>query len=71
MSNFTTKLAKAISWKIFALITTMIIVFNITGNINFTFSIAAIDAVIKIVMFIAHDYIWDLITLRRHNLSQF
>jgi uncharacterized membrane protein len=52
---------KAASWRIFATLTTMIIVFLFTGKLNLTLSIGFFEVVSKLILYYAHERIWDKI----------
>ena len=51
-------IAKAISFRILSIITTMIVVYLITGNLGVSLYIAGTDSIIKIFLYIAHEKIW-------------
>ncbi len=51
-------LAKAITWRIVASLTTFIIGWYVTGNLNFGMAIGAADVVIKIVLYYLHERAW-------------
>lgn len=50
--------AKAITWRIVASLTTFIIGWTITGDLNFGMAIGAADVVIKIVLYYLHERAW-------------
>ena len=52
---------KAISWRIIATITTMAIVFVITGKLKLTFVIGGIDIFIKMILYYLHERLWNKI----------
>jgi len=51
-------LAKAITWRVVASITTFIIGWIVTGNLEFGMAIGAFDVVIKIVLYYLHERAW-------------
>ena len=68
MSNLTNakethlrSVSKGISWRIIATITTVTIVFLITGEIDTALEIGAIEVVAKIIIYYVHERIWLLI----------
>ena len=55
-------LAKTISWRITASLTTFIIAWILTGDYIIGSSIAIIEAVVKIFLYYFHERSWNLIT---------
>ncbi len=53
---------KAISWRICATLTTVIICYYLTGNIELSTSIGLTELVFKIGLYYAHERLWILIT---------
>lgn len=51
-------LAKAITWRIVASITTFAIGWIVTGSLDFGMAIGAADVVIKIVLYYLHERAW-------------
>lgn len=51
-------LAKAITWRIIASLTTFIIGWVVTGDLNFGMAIGAADVVIKIALYYFHERLW-------------
>ncbi len=51
-------LAKAITWRLIASLTTFIIGWIVTGDLNFGMAIGAADVVIKIALYYFHERIW-------------
>jgi len=51
-------IAKAISWRFFATIITVSIVWALTGRLEFAATVGLIDTVIKIFIFFFHERIW-------------
>ena len=51
-------LAKAITWRIIASLTTFIIGWTVTGSLDFGMAIGAADVVIKIVLYYLHERAW-------------
>ncbi len=47
-------LAKAITWRVIASLTTFIIGWQVTGDLNFGMVIGAVDVVIKIALYYFH-----------------
>ena len=53
-------LLKALSWRIIATITTMLIAFSITGEIDAAIMIGSIEFVLKFFIYYAHERIWQI-----------
>lgn len=51
-------LAKAITWRLVASLTTFIIGWIVTGDLNFGMTIGAADVLIKIALYYFHERIW-------------
>ena len=61
METRTRSLAKAISWRIFATLTTMLLVFVFTGNLVVSESVGLAELVSKIVIYYVHERVWNLL----------
>ena len=53
-------LAKALTWRITATLTTAIIAFLVTGELGFAMMIGGIEFVIKFFIYYAHMRAWNL-----------
>lgn len=51
-------LAKAITWRILASITTFLIGWGVTGDMNFGMAIGVADVIIKIALYYFHERVW-------------
>jgi len=51
-------LAKAITWRVIASLTTFIIGWKVTGSLDFGMAIGAADVVIKIALYYFHERLW-------------
>ena len=51
--------AKALSWRVFASLTTMLIVYAFTGKLTLSLGIGAFDFLSKLVLYFAHERIWN------------
>ncbi|WP_346857514.1 DUF2061 domain-containing protein [uncultured Draconibacterium sp.] len=51
-------LAKAITWRIVASLTTFLIGWIVTGDLNFGMAIGAADVLIKIALYYFHERLW-------------
>ncbi|MFX0209486.1 MAG: DUF2061 domain-containing protein [Candidatus Hodarchaeota archaeon] len=52
---------KIISWRMIASITTMFLVYIITGRFVLTLSVGVFDVVIKMMLYFIHERAWDKI----------
>lgn len=53
---------KAVSWRIFATITTMVITFCITHQITFAIYVGMFEFISKIGLFYIHERVWGVIS---------
>jgi uncharacterized membrane protein len=51
-------LAKAITWRVIASLTTFLIGWIVTGSLDFGMTIGAADVLIKIVLYYFHERAW-------------
>ena len=51
-------LAKALTWRVVASLTTFIIGWVVTGNLDFGMAIGAADVLIKIALYYFHERAW-------------
>jgi len=54
--------AKALSWRTIATLTTMTLVFLFTGELALAAGIGALDVVSKLIFYYAHERGWNLIS---------
>ncbi|GAW94065.1 DUF2061 domain-containing protein [Calderihabitans maritimus] len=66
-------LAKAISWRIFATLTTMTIVYLFTGKIDLSIGVGIVEVISKMLLYYLHELIWEKTSWgrKRHPLSEF
>jgi adenylylsulfate kinase len=64
-------IVKALSWRVFATIATVLIVFAFTRKIVLSLGVGAVEVVVKLILYYFHERIWGLIPFgkRRHPLS--
>lgn len=55
-------IVKAISWRLFATFTTMVISYIITHQITFALYIGFFEFASKIILFYCHERVWGIIT---------
>ncbi len=58
-------ISKAISWRVLATLTTMIVVFFFTGELVLAAGVGLIDALIKLLVYYGHERVWNLIAWGR------
>jgi adenylylsulfate kinase len=61
METRTRSLAKAISWRIFATLTTILLVFAFTGNLAVSEGVGITELVSKIVIYYVHERVWNVL----------
>jgi len=61
MSSKKRAIAKSVTWRITASITTMIIVYFMTGSLILVASIGALEILLKMLVYYAHERSWDKI----------
>ena len=54
-------IAKTISFRILATITTMVIVYIITGNLAIAGIIGFWEIITKLILYYAHERVWDVV----------
>lgn len=60
---------KALSWRIFATITTILIVFAFTRKIVLSLGIGAVEVVVKLILYYFHERVWTAIPLEKKKIS--
>lgn len=61
MDSHKRSIAKSISWRIFAVFITAIIALIITKDKTFAVSMGLLDSATKLIIYYAHERIWDKI----------
>jgi len=56
---------KAISWRIVATLTTILLVFVYTGNVVISGSVGLLEFVLKIIIYYVHERVWNLLGFGR------
>jgi uncharacterized membrane protein len=56
---------KALSWRVFATVITGTVAYVLTGKASFAMEIGLIDTAIKLVVYFAHERIWQRIEYGR------
>jgi len=70
MESRTRSLLKAISWRITATLTTMIIAYMITDKLDTAIAIGSIEFVLKFAIYYLHERAWLKVTLGRPQAAQ-
>ncbi len=52
-------IAKTISWRIVATITTALLVYIFTGNFTIALEVGALEAVLKLLFYYLHERVWS------------
>ncbi|MEM3626743.1 MAG: DUF2061 domain-containing protein [Candidatus Bathyarchaeia archaeon] len=60
-------LMKAVSWRIVATLTTIILVFIFTGNIVISGGVGFLELFVKIAVYYIHERIWNLLDFGRKS----
>ncbi len=58
-------MAKAISWRIVATLTTILLVFIYTGDLAISGSVGVLEFVLKTIIYYVHERIWNLLGFGR------
>jgi len=58
-------IAKSLSWRFFAALITSLVVFFMTGKMEFAAKVGLIDTLIKLVVYFAHERVWNKINYGR------
>jgi adenylylsulfate kinase len=59
METHTRSIAKAISWRIIATLTTTLLVFIFTGNLIVSGGVGLTEFLSKILIYYAHERVWN------------
>lgn len=60
-------IVKAISWRIIASITTVVLVWIFTGSLTISLSVGILEASLKILFFYMHERVWNKIRWGKEN----
>jgi adenylylsulfate kinase len=62
---------KALSWRVCASVTTMLIFFAFTGKLVLALGAGAVEVVVKLILYYLHERIWGFLVIGRkeHPLS--
>ena len=62
---------KAVSWRFWATVTTMVLVYLFTGTIRIALAIGGLEVVLKIIIYFLHERTWDKIRYGRKEITPF
>jgi adenylylsulfate kinase len=62
---------KTISWRFWATVTTMILVYLFTGALTIAAAIGALEIILKIILYFFHERLWDKIRFGKKEISPF
>jgi len=65
MEKLERSVAKAISWRFFAVVITFVIVWLLTRKVEFALTVGLLDTLVKIFAYILHERIWNRIAFGR------
>jgi len=60
-------LIKAISWRIVATLTTILLVFAFTGNLVLSSGVGATELLLKILIYYIHERVWNMLSFGRER----
>jgi len=69
--NRTRSFIKMLSWRVWATLTTMILVFIFTGKFLIAVSVGVVEVVAKMLLYYIHERIWDKIRIGRQESKPF
>ena len=52
-------IAKTISWRVVATVTTIVIVFTFTGEVALSFGVGAVEVTTKMALYYGHERAWS------------
>ncbi len=58
-------LAKTVSWRIIATLTTMSLVFAFTGNLVLSSGVGIAEVISKLIVYYIHERVWNIINFGR------
>jgi uncharacterized membrane protein len=62
-------IAKTLSWRIIATITTIILVYLFTDEISLAFQVGLIEVFLKMLVYFFHERAWDKIKFGREEID--
>ena len=62
---------KAVSWRFWATVTTMVLVYVFTGTVKIALAVGCLEVVVKIVIYFLHERLWDRIRFGKKVIRPF
>ncbi|MFZ1291346.1 MAG: adenylyl-sulfate kinase [Melioribacteraceae bacterium] len=62
---------KAISWRIFATLTTVALVYLFIGDTEIAFTVGGIEVFLKMLIYFIHERLWDKLKFGKHEIKPF
>ncbi len=62
-------IVKTISWRFWATLTTMALVFLFIGELEVAFSIGIMEVILKMIIYFVHERTWDKIKFGKHEIK--
>lgn len=53
--------AKSLTWRVLATLTTIALVYTFTGQVHIAFAVGGVEVVAKLLIFYFHERIWDAV----------
>ena len=63
--------AKALSWRMFATVITAAVAWAVTGKIGFAVTIGALDSLLKLGAYYAHERVWNRMSFGRAKAPEY
>lgn len=60
-------LAKSVTWRVVATLTTILLVYLFTGNVVLSTSVGALELLVKTVIYYMHERVWNMIHFGRET----
>jgi uncharacterized membrane protein len=70
MEKHVRSFAKAISWRIVATLTTMLLVFAFTGSLMISGGVGVAELVVKILVYYLHERVWNMVDFGREKKAE-
>ncbi len=60
-------LAKSVTWRVVATLTTILLVYLFTGNVVLSTSVGALEFMVKAVIYYIHERVWNMSNFGREK----
>ncbi len=67
MESTRRSIVKAISWRLLATVITAVIVYQLTGELDFAAKVGLADTTLKFVIYFGHERLWNRISYGREQ----